>query len=138
MEKVSDAMEGRQKIWRCAVTDDAHDVLKVAVTLEGVADLVPWSSASEDAFGSTLYKKPYYRDKDTDWRVWHYIGGLHLQGNVTHGEKFDTAEWTTLVVDSPEQSAPRLNLCEDDASRPVGRVDVFLFKKGPWKKGLYY
>ena len=138
MEKVSDAMEGRQKIWRCAVTDDAHDVLKVTVTLEGVADLVPRSSASEEAFGPTLYKKTYYRDKDTEWRVWRYIGGLHLQGNVTYGGKFDTANWATLVVDRPEQSAPRLNLFEDDASRPVGRVDDFVFKKGLSKKGLCY
>ena len=44
----------------------------------------------------------------------------------------------TLVVARAEQSAPRLNLCEDDASRPVGRVDELLFEKGPWKKCLYY
>ncbi len=102
------------------------------------ADLVSRYGASEDPFAFMLYKKRYYRDKETDWKVWYYIGGLPLQGNVTYGQKFDTAEWTTLVVARPEQSAPRLNLCEDDASRPVGRVDEFLFKKGSWTKGLYY
>jgi hypothetical protein len=39
MKKVSDAVEGRQKTWRCAITDDSHDVLKVTVTPECVADL---------------------------------------------------------------------------------------------------
>jgi hypothetical protein len=95
-EKVSDAVERRQKIWGCAVTDDTHEVLKVTVTLEGVADLVLRASASEDHFASTLYKKPYYRDKDTDWKVWHYIGDLPLQGNVTYDEKLYTAEWLPL------------------------------------------
>ena len=40
----------------------------------------------------------------------------------------------TLVVARAEQSSPRLNLCEDDASRPVGRADVFfVFRNARWK-----
>jgi hypothetical protein len=45
--------------------------------------------------------------------------------------------WTTLVVARVPQTAPRMNLCEDDASRPVGRVDEFFFEKDSWEKCLY-
>ena len=42
--------------------------------------------------------------------------------------------WTTLVVARAEQSAPRLNLCEDHASSPVGRADELFVEKGPLEK----
>ena len=80
-ETVGDAVEARQTIWRGVVTDDSHAVLKLTVTLEGVA---------------RRFSKAYYRDKDTDWKVLHYIGDLPLQGNDTYDEKLYTAEWFPL------------------------------------------
>ena len=64
---------------------------------EGDAVLVPWISASEDAFFSMLLQEDHYRDKDIVWSVWQYIGGLSLQDNITYGEKGDIAVWTTLL-----------------------------------------
>ena len=74
-------VDARQKIWRGVVTDATHEVLKVTVTLEGVAQ---------------RFSKAYYRDKDTDCKVWHYIGDLPLQGNDTYDEKLYTTEWAPL------------------------------------------
>jgi hypothetical protein len=95
-ETVGDAVERRKQIWRGEVTDDTCEVLKVTVANEGVAYLVLRASAPEDHFASTLYKKPYYGDKITDWKVWHYIGDLPLQDHDTYDEKLYTAEWFPL------------------------------------------
>ena len=99
-ESVAGAVERRRKAWGEdepePVTDDTHIGLKVTVTREGVADLVLRISAPEDHFASTLSKKFYYGDKKTDWKVWHFVGDLPLQGHDSYDEKVYTAEWISL------------------------------------------
>jgi hypothetical protein len=120
-ESVAEAVERRRKTWgEQEVTDDTHIVLKVTVTRVGVSVLTLRASAREDSFASTLYKKPTYGVKLDDWKVWHFVGDLPLQGHAGYDEKVYTAQWMSLTdaesVSEP-QCATRLTLCEDDASR---------------------
>ncbi len=75
--------ESSQKIRRGVLTDATHEVLKVTVTHEGLAQ---------------LSSRAYHRDKDTRWKVRHFIGDLPLQGNDTYDEKLYTAEGFPLSL----------------------------------------
>jgi hypothetical protein len=79
-----------------AVTDDTHIGLKVTITLEGVAELVLRISPLEDYSASTLSKKPCYGDKKIDWKVWHFVGDLPIQGHASYDEMVYTVEWISL------------------------------------------
>ena len=51
----------------------------------------------------------------------------------------DLAWWSNrsmLVVARAEGNAPRLNLCEADASRPVGRIYELFSQTAPWTNCL--
>jgi hypothetical protein len=78
-----------------------------------------------------LYKKRYYHDRETDWKVWYYFGGLPLQGNVTYGHKVDNAEWTTLVV-AVQNRVHRVLIFV--RTTPVGS---FIISTKPISAGLY-
>ncbi len=84
--------EGDGYIWRC---------LGTCATVQFVGGGSPYYVVLE----------VYYRDKDTVWSVWEYIGGFTLQGDITYGVKVDNAEWTTLVVVRLEL------LCKDDQGK---------------------
>ena len=100
-ESLSGAVERRRKAWSekvpDPVTDDTYIGLRVTVTHEGVADLVLRISSPEDHFASTLSKKLYPSDKQTDWKVWHFVGDLPLEGHESYDAKVYTAEWISLV-----------------------------------------
>jgi hypothetical protein len=120
-ESVAEAVERRRKTWgESEVTDDTHIVLKVIVTHIGVSVLTRLTSAPEDFFASTLYKKPTNGVTLVDWKVWHFVGDLPLEGHTGYNEEVYTVQWMSLTeaesVSEPE-CATRLTLCEDDASR---------------------
>ena len=120
-ESVAEAVERRRKNWgESEVTDDTHIVLKVIVTHVGVSVLTRLASAPEDFYASTLYKKPTNGVTLVDWKVWHFVGDLPLEGHAGYNKEVYTAQWLLLteaeVVSEPE-CATRLTLCEDDASR---------------------
>jgi hypothetical protein len=99
-ESVAEAVERRRKTWGeeepKPVTDATHIVPKVIVTRYGVAELTLRYSAPEESFASTLYKKPTYGAKMDDWKVWHFVGDLPLQGHARYDEKVYIAQWMSL------------------------------------------
>jgi hypothetical protein len=103
-ETLADAVDRRLKIWGGEeiepVTDDTHVGLRVTITSQGVAELVLRICAAGDCFSSTLFKKKFSTDKNTDWKVWHFVGDLPLKGHPLYDTDVYTAEWIQLISDS--------------------------------------
>ena len=102
-ENLADAVERRQKIWGGEVlepvTDATHVGLRVTITSHGVGELVLRRAAPEDSYSSTLYKKVFPSDKKVDWKQWHFVGDLPLEGHPLYDESGYTVAWTPVTSD---------------------------------------
>jgi hypothetical protein len=96
-ETEADAVQRREKSWTEKVTCETHVLLKLTFTEVGLGRLTRQICPGVDFFTSRMYKKTF-TDPTTDWKIWHYVGDLPLQGDDADDETNFTAEWLPVSV----------------------------------------
>ena len=77
------------------LSKDEHCVLEIRFSPPGLAYYTTTLLGSEFDFKPTLYKVQY-KDKNTDWGVWHFLGDMPLQSVDMSGNSLIESTWLEL------------------------------------------
>ena len=78
-ESKADAFERGKKIFQ-HIADLENEVtfLRITFTAAGLAYFTNKIAGPNENFASQFHKKVYFRDCETDWKTWHFVGDLPL------------------------------------------------------------